>query len=65
MTNLLDIIRRLILIKTHNVSETEVSPSSGKRHLLGPIDRASPISGVYLMTETDSSLRNVVCFNQD
>jgi hypothetical protein len=42
MTNLLDIILRLFVIKTHNVSETEVSPSSGKRHLLDPIDRASP-----------------------
>jgi hypothetical protein len=61
----------LFLFKTHNVSETgfylrvQVEPTQ-----LGPIGREIGTSSVdwsqlirfYLKTETESSLRNVVCF---
>jgi hypothetical protein len=61
MTNLLDIIHRLFLIKTHNVSETGVWSHWVKdTYFIGP----NRIGVFYLMTETESSLRNVVCFNQ-
>jgi hypothetical protein len=62
MTNLLDIIHRLFLIKVHNLSETGVCLCYQVKdtYSVGP-DRSSP----YLrMTETDSNLQNVVCFNQ-
>jgi hypothetical protein len=50
MTNFLNIIHRLFLIKTHDVSETGVC-------LSGPAEWVS----FYVMTETYYSLRNVVC----
>jgi hypothetical protein len=55
VTNFLDIIHRLSLIKDKRRSgDWSPSPSSGKK---GPIHRASP----YLRPDTDFSLRNVVC----
>jgi hypothetical protein len=54
MTNLLGIIHHLFLIKTHNGSKIGTSS----------IYWAQKICVFYLMTETDSSLRNTVCFNK-
>jgi hypothetical protein len=64
MTKCLDIIHRLSLIKrTHDVSETGVCLCHQvKKDLalsVGP-NRVGVL--FYLMMETDSSLRNVVCF---
>jgi hypothetical protein len=62
MANLLVIIHRLFLIKTLNVSETGVCFCHWVKdmHSIGP----NRIGVFNLMTETESSLRNFVCFNQ-
>jgi hypothetical protein len=62
MTNFLDIIHRLSLIKKHKTfrrleSVSKTSPSSS---IYWAQQSRCPI--FYLMTETDSSLRNIVCF---
>jgi hypothetical protein len=58
MTNFLDIIYRLFLIKknTRRFGDWSMSPSSGKRTstLLGPIDRASPETGATLQPGSSS-----------
>jgi hypothetical protein len=64
MTNFLDIIHRVSFSNnTRRFGDWCLSLSSGKKTpiLLGPIDRASLYPLFYLITETDSSLRNVVC----